>query len=994
MMGFRMPTRAGALWLTTFVTLWSTVQAHEYREDFVPWNLNTNKDAGTNVLQYSTTRRGRVYTPSPQNWRELPFYTLLLDKFADGDPSNNDFFNTTFEHDQNEINMRFGGDVRGLRSRLDYIEGMGIKAIYIAGTLFLNMPWQADSYSALDFSLLDPHWGTIDDWVDFIDDIHSRGMYIMADFTVGTMADLIGFKGHLNSSTPFNLAEYDAVWKKPPYAPWGIDEYPDFQFVNERNQSCQLPTFWTDEGMIVDVPYDGCYASEFDQFGDMEAFGVHPDWQRQLSKFASVQDRLREWQSDVMAKIKVFSCLVIEALDIDGIRIDKATQVSLDALADWTTSTHACANSVGKHNFFIPGEVTGGDRFGSLYIGRGRTVTQRPPGFIAASQVTQGQNQFFLRDRQHIGLDAVAFHYSIYRSLCRFLGMDGNLQVAYDVDVNFVTAWNQMFVNNDFLNKETGILDPRHMYGVTNFDVFRWPALRNGTERNMLGLFISALVMPGIPLYYYGEEQGLYVLDNGASNYIFGRQSMPSSTAWKRHGCYILGSQQYFNFPLDKALTGCHDERNELDHFDPTSPPRRLISRFNHLRTVYPALQDGFNLVQWGNKTNFIALPGSNGTLTELGLWYVSRAALPSVQNFTGQHGDQVYLLYTNENKTVNYSFDCKSDGWITSPYVSGTTLRNLFAPFETYDLQDSQSSFFNDSQPPYRGCLPSVTMEPLTFKALVPQEMWVPPRPMLTRFLPGHDSRIVTHNSSNDTTVRISLEFNVEMSCDGVTSAISLTTSSGSDLTPRIQDGSVTCGTVGGQGSTYLVGDVTSSWHWSAVLADVPDGIIEIKLTRPSNADETDTTHAVDHLLIRKGSPDNVMVFPGADYEKQANALVFENREYSYTHKAKGAQKLRYSWNYGKNYTQWADYEEVTHIPEDIIDNCEECFWPGQHIIFQYWADLSASTAHIVHVDRGYDLPRRVPQMLVRGPYNTWGYDKGVPSVMEHKKDGTWEIE
>ncbi|KAG8809336.1 Cell wall alpha-1,3-glucan synthase ags1, partial [Serendipita sp. 399] len=360
---------------------------------------------------------------------------------------------------------------------------------------------------------------------------------------------------------------------------------------------------------------------------------------------------------------------------------------------------------------------------------------------------------------------------------------------------------------------------------------------------------------------------------------------MTSSTAWKRHGCYALGSQQYFNFPLDKALRGCHDDWNNLDHFDPTSPPRRLISRFNHLRTIYPSLQDGFNLVQWGNKTHFIGLPGSNGTLTELGLWYVSRAALPSVQNFTGPHADQVYLLYTNENKTIDYTFDCKTDGWITSPYVSGTTLQNLFAPFETYVLQDSQSSFFNDSQPPYRGCLHSITMEPLSFKALVPQEMWVPPRPMLTRFIPGHDSRIVTHGSSNDTTIRISLEFNVEMSCDGVTSAISLTaSSSGDDLKPRVQDGSVTCGVVDGHGTTYLSGDVTSSWHWSAVLADVPDGIIEVTLTRPSNAEGSDTTHAVDHLLIRKGSSDNVMIMSQWPSYVQVNVFAFDNYFYGDT--------------------------------------------------------------------------------------------------------------
>ena len=42
---------------------------------------------------------------------------------------------------------------------------------------------------------MDPHWGTISDWRNAISEIHSRGMYLMLDFTVGTMSDLIGFAG-------------------------------------------------------------------------------------------------------------------------------------------------------------------------------------------------------------------------------------------------------------------------------------------------------------------------------------------------------------------------------------------------------------------------------------------------------------------------------------------------------------------------------------------------------------------------------------------------------------------------------------------------------------------------------------------------------------------------------------------------------------------------------------------------------------------------------
>ena len=152
--------------------------------------------------------------------------------------------------------------------------------------------------------------------------------------------------------------------------------------------------------------------------------------------------------------------------------------------------------------------------------------------------MTSDDAQYFLRDAPYNGLDAIAFHYSIYRSFQRFLGMDGNLQVAYDVSVNFVSAWNQMFVENDFINAFTGKIDPRHMYGTSNFDVFRWNSLNNGTQKSVLGTFIATLLMPGIPLVrvfcphsnishppaqlYYGEEQNIYLYDNTANNYLFG----------------------------------------------------------------------------------------------------------------------------------------------------------------------------------------------------------------------------------------------------------------------------------------------------------------------------------------------------------------------------------------------------------------------------------------------------------------------------------------
>jgi len=85
---------------------------------------------------------------------------------------------------------------------LDYIQGMGTKAIYITGSPFLNFPWAGDGYGPLDFTVLDHHAGDIEDWRDFITEVHARGMYVIMDNTVSTMTDLIGFQGLMNATYP------------------------------------------------------------------------------------------------------------------------------------------------------------------------------------------------------------------------------------------------------------------------------------------------------------------------------------------------------------------------------------------------------------------------------------------------------------------------------------------------------------------------------------------------------------------------------------------------------------------------------------------------------------------------------------------------------------------------------------------------------------------------------------------------------------------------
>lgn len=162
----------------------ASVRAYRYDPLYIAYNLNTNKSA-IDPTHYSGSRYGHQYTASPSNWR-FPFYTVLLDRFVNGDPFNDNINGTAFEHDMHSNQMRHGGDVQGLINSLDYLQGMGIKGLFIAGSVFLNLPWVYDSYSPVDLSLLDPHFGDLKLWQDAVSKIHARGMYIIVDNTFNT----------------------------------------------------------------------------------------------------------------------------------------------------------------------------------------------------------------------------------------------------------------------------------------------------------------------------------------------------------------------------------------------------------------------------------------------------------------------------------------------------------------------------------------------------------------------------------------------------------------------------------------------------------------------------------------------------------------------------------------------------------------------------------------------------------------------------------------
>lgn len=266
--------------------------------------------------------------------------------------------------------------------------------------------------------------------------------------------------------------------------------------------------------------------------------------------------------------------------------------------------------------------------------------------------------------------------------------LDGKFAADGDPPVDWIEIWQTIMQTNDLTNANTGVFDPRHMNGVSNQDVFRWPGLTNGTQKQLLGIFITTLLLPGVPTLYWGEEQAMYVLESTAANYVFGRSPMSSAQAWGMHGCYKVGNTKYVDWPLEAPIYGCSDPNVNLDHRDPSHPVRNIIKSTYEMQGNYPVLNDGFSLQQLSKQTREVFLPGSGGAATELGLWSVERTGFTAFQKELNQ---SIWLVYQNDNRTDPYKFDCSnSKSSLLAPFPGNQTVKNLYFPYDEYTLEES----------------------------------------------------------------------------------------------------------------------------------------------------------------------------------------------------------------------------------------------------------------------------------------------------------------
>ena len=110
-------------------------------------------------------------------------YLIMPDRFADGDPALDQIpMRTDYKIDRNNPNARHGGDLAGIEQHLDYIEDLGVTAIWLNPVLENDMKGGSyHGYATTDYYRVDPRFGSNEDYKRLIDKTHQKGMKVVMD---------------------------------------------------------------------------------------------------------------------------------------------------------------------------------------------------------------------------------------------------------------------------------------------------------------------------------------------------------------------------------------------------------------------------------------------------------------------------------------------------------------------------------------------------------------------------------------------------------------------------------------------------------------------------------------------------------------------------------------------------------------------------------------------------------------------------------------------
>jgi glycosidase len=108
-------------------------------------------------------------------------YLIMPDRFANGDPANDEPAEAPGSHDRSKPRAYHGGDLRGIQNRLPYLKDLGVTTLWLTPILKNGAAQDYHGYGAVDLYAVDPHLGTLKDYQDLVAAAHKREMKIFFD---------------------------------------------------------------------------------------------------------------------------------------------------------------------------------------------------------------------------------------------------------------------------------------------------------------------------------------------------------------------------------------------------------------------------------------------------------------------------------------------------------------------------------------------------------------------------------------------------------------------------------------------------------------------------------------------------------------------------------------------------------------------------------------------------------------------------------------------
>ena len=106
------------------------------------------------------------------------------------------------------------GDFRGLAEKLDYLEDLGVTAIWLLP--FFPSPWKDDGYDIADFRSIHPAYGTLRDFQHFLKEAHRRGLKVITELVVNHTSDQHEWFQRSRNAPPGSRWRDFYVWSDSP----------------------------------------------------------------------------------------------------------------------------------------------------------------------------------------------------------------------------------------------------------------------------------------------------------------------------------------------------------------------------------------------------------------------------------------------------------------------------------------------------------------------------------------------------------------------------------------------------------------------------------------------------------------------------------------------------------------------------------------------------------------------------------------------------------